>query len=135
VSDRLTPLLRHAVRFGTEGVYEAAGGLCEDDRLRLRIELDAIDREQRGRRTRVRAGGKAEATRGAVLLLAADGLISKAIGVKLHISDRTVRRYLADRNGSGAVSPKSAPQKRMVERHPWPKEQNAGSDMSEVAEA
>ena len=125
MSERLAPLLRHARRFGTEGVLECAGELSEDERIRLQVELDALDREQ-GRK-RSQRGGKAEATRRAVLLLASDGLVPKAIANKLQVSDRTVRRYLTARNGTGALPPKSTPQNRMVERSFWPKSQNEGN--------
>jgi hypothetical protein len=126
-------LLRHARLFGTECVYETAGRMSDADRLRLRIELDAIDRKRKRGRSRRHTGGKAEATRSAVLLLAADGLMPKAIANKLHVSDRTVRRYLDGGREQAGQQPKSASQTRTVERRSWPKTRNAGNDMSEGA--
>lgn len=129
MSDRLAQLLRHARRFGTEGIYEAAAEFPERERIRLRIELDAIERKQKrpGRPSTNRGHGKAARTREAVLLLASDGLVPKAIANKLQVSDRTVRRYLTARNGKGALPLKSAPQNRMAERSFWPKSRNEGN--------
>lgn len=126
----LANLLRHARLYGTECVYEtASNGLSEAERIRLRIELDAIERERKGRHRRpARRKGKAEATREAVQLLFADGLNAKAIANKLSLSDRTVRRYLADTNARGQQELIPASETRSVERGIWPKLQSAGND-------
>jgi len=45
----LDKYLRHKQLYGTELVYECAHGLTDDEMVRLRVELDAIDRQSKRR--------------------------------------------------------------------------------------
>jgi hypothetical protein len=90
-------LLRHARKYGAEGVYETAEPIFGEKALgRLRIELDSIEAGRKsggftvGKRRR---RSKAE-TREAVLALSVDGLVVPAIADKFGLSDFTVKQHL-----------------------------------------
>lgn len=94
----LAELLRHAERFGSEGVYETGAAFLAPSALaRLRVDLDQVERNRRGRYgTKI---GKArrrspEETKAMVTQLSVEGLIVSAIADKLGVSDAYVTRIL-----------------------------------------
>jgi len=89
-------LRRHAERYGTDGVLEVAEAALDQRAVaRLRVELDAIDRERAPRFATVKTRRRSTVeTKAAVLALRADGLVPGVIADKLGVSDATVRRHL-----------------------------------------
>jgi hypothetical protein len=95
----LDRFLRHARHFGPEDIERvAAGYLPAEDLVRLRIELDALERTRKSARGysvgRRRRRSRAE-TRDTVAQLLADGLVPAAIADKLGVSDSYVRRVVS----------------------------------------
>jgi DNA-binding NarL/FixJ family response regulator len=89
-------LRRHAERYGTDVVLEAAECVLDERSVaRLRVELDAIDRARAPRFAKVKTRRRSTVeTRAAVLALREDGLVPGVIADKLGVSDATVRRHL-----------------------------------------
>lgn len=93
----LDTLLRHARKYGAEGVYETATPLFGEKALeRLRVELDSIEagRKSGGFTVGKRRRRSEEETRQAVLSLSVEGMVVPAIADKMGLSDATVRRHL-----------------------------------------
>ena len=86
-------LLRHARQCGIEGVYECADHLGERERVRLRIELDAIEAARRNGRFTVgnRRRRDRRETWAMVEALRADGLVDQAVANKLGITLKWLR--------------------------------------------
>jgi transposase-like protein len=109
---------RHAELFGTACVLETAElYLGERELLRLRIELDTIEANRRGRRSGVRVGRRRrvpELERAEqAQQLVAGGLTSSEAAAQLGISARSAERLLRlARGGQGRSSAGASPSPR-----------------------
>ena len=94
----LTAFVRHAKLFGTEGVEETAAGFLGESALaRLRVELDALERNRRspsGYSIGKPRRRSASETATAVVQLSVEGLVVSAIADRLGISDKRVKALL-----------------------------------------
>jgi hypothetical protein len=126
----LTDLIRHAQRFGIDGVYETAAqdGLDKRGLALLRVELDRIEAACKNGRYTVgkrRRRGPDE-TREMIIALRARGLVDRAIATKLGISYERVRKL-------GRDLPKPGSQTRMVERQKSARNESPVGRLAEVA--